>query len=107
MWDLFSTTSFGGPTSAGGVSFLLSLYLVLEHVLTETIARYNYVLSGALDIGTALCIVVSALALGLSGASFPDWWGNTVWENNLDAQGTAVTKTVADDGSFFGPTTWH
>lgn len=73
----------------------------------SAIARYNYVLSGALDIGTALCIVVSALALGLSGASFPDWWGNTVWQNNLDAEGTAVTKTVADDGSFFGPASWH
>ncbi|KKY31123.1 putative oligopeptide transporter opt-like protein [Diaporthe ampelina] len=69
--------------------------------------RYNYVLSGALDIGTALCIVVSALALGLSGVNFPDWWGNTVWANNLDAEGTAVTKTLPDDGSFFGPTTWQ
>lgn len=68
--------------------------------------RYNYVLSGALDIGTALCIVVSALALGLSGATFPDWWGNLVWQQNLDSEGTAVTKVLPDDGSFFGPSQW-
>ncbi|ROV96080.1 hypothetical protein VPNG_09161 [Cytospora leucostoma] len=69
--------------------------------------RYNYVLSGALDIGTAFCIVVSALALGLSGAAFPDWWGNTVPFNNLDAEASAVTKVLPDDGSFFGPTKWQ
>ncbi|KUI63191.1 Sexual differentiation process protein isp4 [Cytospora mali] len=59
------------------------------------------------NIGMALCVVVSALALGLSGASFPDWWGNTVPFNNLDGEGTAVTKTLPDDGSFFGPSTWQ
>ncbi|KAF7554266.1 hypothetical protein G7Z17_g3043 [Cylindrodendrum hubeiense] len=67
--------------------------------------RYNYVLSGALDIGTALCIVISGLALGLSNTNFPDWWGNTVFNNNLDADG-AVTKVLPTDGSFFGPTSW-
>ncbi|KAM0815583.1 hypothetical protein AB5N19_01382 [Seiridium cardinale] len=70
-------------------------------------SRYNYVMSGALDIGTAFCVVVSALALGLSGANFPDWWGNTVWQLNLDNDGTAVTKILPDDGSFLGPHRWH
>lgn len=64
-------------------------------------------MSGALDIGTALCIVVSALALGLSSSNFPDWWGNLVWQLNLDNDGAAVTKILPDDGSFFGPTEWH
>ncbi|KAK7403930.1 hypothetical protein QQX98_010300 [Neonectria punicea] len=67
--------------------------------------RYNYLLSGALDIGTALCIVISGIALGLSNTEFPTWWGNTVMDNNLDAEG-AVTKVLPNDGSFFGPTTW-
>lgn len=75
--------------------------------LTALTARYTYVLSGALDIGTAFCIVVSALALGLSGAAFPDWWGNTVPFDNLDAEASAVTKVLPDDGSFFGPTRWQ
>ncbi|KAI1841653.1 hypothetical protein JX265_009332 [Neoarthrinium moseri] len=69
--------------------------------------RYNYVMSGALDIGTALCVVIAALALGLSGSEFPDWWGNTVWQMNLDNDGAAVTKVLPDDGSFLGPATWH
>ncbi|KAH6896503.1 OPT family small oligopeptide transporter [Thelonectria olida] len=69
-------------------------------------SRYNYVLSGALDIGTALCIVISGIALGLSNSTFPDWWGNTVFDNNLDGQGLAVSKTLPKDGSFFGPTKW-
>uniref|UniRef100_L2FRZ5 Small oligopeptide opt family n=1 Tax=Colletotrichum fructicola (strain Nara gc5) TaxID=1213859 RepID=L2FRZ5_COLFN len=68
--------------------------------------RYNYALSGALDIGTALCIVISGLALGLSNTEFPDWWGNSVPFNNLDSDGAAVTKILPDDGSFIGPSSW-
>jgi hypothetical protein len=68
-------------------------------------AQYNYVLSGALDIGTALCIVIGALALGLSNTEFPEWWGTTVMNNNLDAEG-AVLKHLPDDGSFIGPASW-
>lgn len=52
---------------------------MLSRVLTQLSARYNYVLSGALDIGTALCIVISGLALGLSNTEFPSWWGNDVF----------------------------
>ncbi|GKT87580.1 LOW QUALITY PROTEIN: OPT family small oligopeptide transporter [Colletotrichum tofieldiae] len=68
--------------------------------------RYNYVLSGALDIGTALCIVISGLALGLSNTEFPDWWGNSVPYANLDSDGAAVTKILPHDGSFIGPSSW-
>jgi hypothetical protein len=93
---------------AGGVSLDLSSHRIpkFRRLTNWVLARYNYVLSGALDIGTAVCIVISAVALGLSGANFPDWWGNVVWENNLDANGAAVSKVLPDDGSFFGPTTW-
>ena len=69
-------------------------------------ARYNYTLSGALDIGTALCVVVVGLALGLGNANFPEWWGNTVPFNNLDARGEAVTMQLPQDGSIIGPQTW-
>lgn len=75
-------------------------------------SRYNYVLSGALDIGTALCIVVIGLGLGLSETNFPDWWGNTVPFANLDAEGTAVLKSFPEDCDpqvqtcSFGPTSW-
>ena len=46
------------------------------------------------------------MALGLSGVGIPDWWGNNVFANNLDNDGLAVTKTLPDDGSFFGPDSW-
>ncbi len=51
--------------------------------------------------------MISVLALGLSGSQFPDWWGNTVVNDNLDANGLAVTLTLPDDGtSYFGPSSW-
>lgn len=69
--------------------------------------QYNYALSGALDIGTAICIVLVGLALGLGNANFPDWWGNTVINNTLDAQDLAVTKPFDMDTSQpIGPSTW-
>ena len=68
--------------------------------------NYNYVVSGALDIGTAFCIVVTALALGLSGVEFPNWWGNTVPFNNLDANGLALTKTFQPGQKPLGPSSW-
>jgi hypothetical protein len=68
--------------------------------------QYNYVLSGALDIGTALCTVLVGLSLGLGNATFPDWWGNTVINNNLDAQGAAVLRAAPTSGPGIGPTSW-
>jgi hypothetical protein len=74
---------------------------------SHTPGRYNYVLSGSLDIGTALCITVVGLGLGLSNVNFLNWWGNTVPFNNLDANAAAVTKTLPNDGvSAIGPTKW-
>jgi OPT family small oligopeptide transporter len=68
--------------------------------------RYVYTLSGALDVGTAICIVLIGLGLGLGNAVFPDWWGNTVFANTMDYAGTAVSKVLPGDGSTFGPTKW-
>ena len=65
-----------------------------------------------MDIGTACCITIIGLALGLSNANFPNWWGNTVSFTNLDANGILgitpgpVTKVLPSDGSFFGPKHW-
>ncbi|KAG8415522.1 hypothetical protein J3458_009364 [Metarhizium acridum] len=70
-------------------------------------SRYTYALSGALDIGTALCTVITGLGLGLSETEFPDWWGTTVWQNTLDAQGKAVTrKFIQNVTKPLGPDTW-
>jgi len=40
--------------------------------------KYNYVLSAALDSGTALCgMFLFAAVTGFPGKSFPNWWGNS------------------------------
>jgi hypothetical protein len=69
-------------------------------------ARYNYTMSGALDIGTALCVVFVGLGLGLSEKNFPNWWGNTVPFDNLDANAAAVSKVLAPGAPPLGPSHW-
>ncbi|KAF8264395.1 OPT oligopeptide transporter [Lactarius quietus] len=73
-------------------------------------AKYNYVLSAALDASYAIGTVFIFFALqypdhgsiGLN--SIQAWWGNNVFLNTADAKGTPV-MTVAD-GQTFGPKTW-
>lgn len=86
---------------------LSHFFRCINEVLTNAfLAQYNYVLSGALDIGTALCTVVIGLALGLGNAEFPDWWGNSVTTNNLDYNGAAVLRVAPTSGPGIGPSTW-
>lgn len=68
--------------------------------------QYNYTLSGALDIGNALCILLVGLILGLGNLNFPDWWGNTAPFNNLDAWQNATTKVWTKGQQPLGPSTW-
>lgn len=69
--------------------------------------RYTYTLSGALDIGVALCVVLSGLGMGLSETSMPNWWGVTVVDGTLDAKRKAVTKLfIKGKTAPIGPTTW-
>ncbi|KIO20796.1 hypothetical protein M407DRAFT_81165, partial [Tulasnella calospora MUT 4182] len=54
-------------------------------------SRYNYVLAGALDSGTAIGVIMCFLLLQLPREGTPslNWWGNTVWQNSsslLDAR---------------------
>ncbi|TWU72259.1 hypothetical protein ED733_001737 [Metarhizium rileyi] len=70
-------------------------------------SQYNYVLSGALDIGSRLCVVLVALALGLSNRDFPQWWGNTVMNETLDRSGRAVQKRfIPNTTEPIGPSNW-
>ena len=106
----YSTIGSNVNILAGGVCILFvscPAPTLPQDLYSHTLARYNYVLSGSLDIGTALCITFVGLGLGLSNANFPNWWGNTVPFNNLDANAAAVTKTLPDDGvSAIGPSHW-
>lgn len=70
-------------------------------------SRYTYALSGALDIGTALCTVIIGLGLGLSEAQMPTWWGTSVIEGTLDFQGQARTKQFIPNVTHpLGPDSW-
>ncbi|KAN0137489.1 oligopeptide transporter, partial [Lactarius tabidus] len=73
-------------------------------------AKYNYVLSAALDASYSIGTVVIFFTL-----QYPDngriglntiqtWWGNTVYTKTADYQGVAF-KTLAE-GETFGPKSW-
>ena len=68
--------------------------------------KYNYILAAALDTGTALSGIIIFFAVSYPGAVFPDWWGNTVFVNTDDGDGTPFL-TMPDSG-YFGPAngTW-
>jgi OPT family small oligopeptide transporter len=73
-------------------------------------SRYNYVLSAAWSCGYALSIlfIFFCLQYPLSGAIGPGlqaWWGNTVYNNVLDASGLAGARfhVNATAGEYFGP----
>ncbi|KAI5305772.1 Mitochondrial dicarboxylate transporter [Ascosphaera pollenicola] len=67
--------------------------------------RYNYVLSGALDSGLAICTILIFLTLGLTQTHFPSWWGTTIASSTMDMAGTAVQEPMPS-GQKFGPTSW-
>ena len=67
--------------------------------------QYNYITSAALDIGLAICTILIFLTLSLTGTKAPQWWGNTVISSTLEANGEAISRTVAD-GETFGPSKW-
>jgi len=73
-------------------------------------AKYNYVLSAALDAGTAvgLIMVFFALQYPLQGrighSTIQAWWGNTVFKHTLDWQGAPLK--LLPSAAKFGPAQW-
>ncbi|KDQ11754.1 hypothetical protein BOTBODRAFT_176948 [Botryobasidium botryosum FD-172 SS1] len=73
-------------------------------------AKYNYVLSSALDSGVAISAVVIFFCLqyplhGNIGANtIQKWWGNTVYDNTADAN--FMPLVTLGDGERFGPSSW-
>lgn len=80
--------------------------VVLRRLFPGWWTRYNYLVSGALDIGNALTVVVIGLGLGLSNKNFPDWWGTTVITETLDANRKALSKVFVPGQTPLGPTKW-
>ncbi|KZV83265.1 OPT oligopeptide transporter [Exidia glandulosa HHB12029] len=74
-------------------------------------AKYNYVLSAALDSGVAVGTVIIFFALQYPRIHSPidDWWGNTVHLHTADAVGPGPSLLRLDSGDpsdHFGPDTW-
>ncbi|CAE6466178.1 unnamed protein product [Rhizoctonia solani] len=73
-------------------------------------AKYNYVLSAALDSGVAMSIIIIFFCLqypknGAIGANnVLTWWGNTVYDDTADSLGTPLR--VLSPGEKFGPSVW-
>jgi hypothetical protein len=64
--------------------------------------RYNYVLSGGLDFGVAICsLLIFFVVILPKGGIQVNWWGNSVYLNTTDANGTPF-KSLAP-GEKFGP----
>ncbi|KAL3455888.1 OPT oligopeptide transporter protein-domain-containing protein [Aspergillus heterothallicus] len=66
-------------------------------------AKYNYVLSAALDSGVAVCTVFIFFCIMLPAGPLR-WWGNEVFMKTADGRRTPY-KTLPPEGTF-GPTTW-
>ncbi|KAF8996022.1 small oligopeptide transporter [Cyathus striatus] len=68
-------------------------------------AKYNYVLSAALDAGTAVGLILVFFCLqypldgNLGKRTIQSWWGNTVYKTTLDWEG-ATLRQVADGETF-------
>lgn len=70
-------------------------------------AKYNYVLSAALDSGTSISIFIGFFVFTyINGGLTIDWWGNTDYTNNLDMSGGA-RSIILKPGETFGLTTWE
>ncbi|WWD18152.1 OPT family small oligopeptide transporter [Kwoniella shandongensis] len=67
-------------------------------------SKYNYVLSAALDVGTALSAIAIFLVLDTPGASL-SWWGNDVYTKTADWNGVDASYLPVPSTGF-GPDTW-
>ncbi|KAM0747315.1 OPT-domain-containing protein [Meredithblackwellia eburnea MCA 4105] len=106
---LLAGLTFAPPATGINYSSWLFVGFVFQHWGRKHFFRlwskYNFVLSGALDIGTAISILFIFLTLQLpkDGTIAVDWWGNNVFMNTMDYLG-GTWKTAPETG--FGPTTW-
>ncbi|KAJ8689708.1 hypothetical protein PTI98_012582 [Pleurotus ostreatus] len=73
-------------------------------------AKYNYVLSAALDAGTAIGVILVYFCLqypmngSIGKDTIQSWWGNKVHTRTLDW--SAKPYRALQTGEKFGPETW-
>ncbi|KXT06362.1 hypothetical protein AC578_9203 [Pseudocercospora eumusae] len=107
-WPIFFAGT-GNMPPATGVNYTTAF--VASYVFNKYIkkhykqwwAKYNYVLSAALDSSVAVSAIVLFFCVIFPGASLT-WWGNTVNSKTIDGMGTPRFQ-VPVNGTF-GPTSW-
>ncbi|KAI1376961.1 small oligopeptide transporter [Hypoxylon crocopeplum] len=106
-WPLIFVGTYNVPP-ATGINY--SSWYIVNLVFNKIIYRkfyawwtkYNYVLAAALDTGLAISGIVIFFAVTYGpNVQFPDWWGNTVWQNTADGQG--LPWLPMPDVGYFGP----
>ncbi|KAL1677586.1 OPT oligopeptide transporter protein-domain-containing protein [Schizophyllum commune] len=107
---VFSGTSDIPPATAVNYVGWATVGFVFQYLIRRRWfgfwTKYNYVLSAALDAGTALGIIAVYFCLqypanGTIGANtLQNWWGNTVHKNTLDWSSTPLRRL--DQGQSFG-----
>jgi len=110
---LFNGTGLIPPASAVNyvpwtiVGFIFQFVIRRRHF--SWWAKYNYVLSAALDSGVAIAAIVIFFALQfplndtIGARTIQTWWGNNVYLNTADGRGASLLP-VPPGG--FGPKTW-
>ncbi|KAJ5194881.1 uncharacterized protein N7498_008319 [Penicillium cinerascens] len=110
-WPLIFVGTYNVPPATGInysswalVNFVFNFWIKRRFFAWWT--KYNYILAAALDTGLALSGIVIFFCISYPGATFPNWWGNTVYLNTADAQGVPY-KAIPEVG-YFGPAngTW-
>lgn len=111
-WPLIFVGTYNVPPATGiNYSSWYIVNLVFNKILYRRFyawwTKYNYVLAAALDTGLAISGIVIFFAVTYGpNAQFPDWWGNTVWQNTAD--GLGLPWLQMPDIGYFGPAngTW-
>ncbi|PYH92481.1 OPT oligopeptide transporter [Aspergillus ellipticus CBS 707.79] len=107
-WPIFFAGTGNLPPATGinySTAFVVSLIFnkLIKDRKPMWWAKYNYVLSAALDSGVAVSAIVIFFALTFPGFTF-SWWGNTVNDGTVDSKGTPWYELKGNQ--TFGPTTW-
>lgn len=87
-------------TTAFVVSYIFNKWIKGKY--TQWWAKYNYVLSAALDSSLAVSAIAIFFCVVFPTGKYIDWWGNNVNSNTIDGLGTSLK---AINGTF-GPSTW-
>lgn len=95
------TISFMHVATFSALVFGANYYTRRRH--TSWWIKYNYVLGAGLGVGCVLAQILCYLIFDVKEIDL-SWWGNDVWRDTADYNGTAVSRRAPREG--FGPNVW-